>query len=175
MKKQHDPPVETEPARRFAAPSALGPRTRTGPDARTGVDTPARFPEPIPGGAATSPWIEEALRELDESDRMVEEDNLPEIEPETKTKVASLLRAIALRGVGTVPIVCPTESGGMAVYLHSRPAARAILIEVGNDGLGSFVCVTDEPEDRCAYEGDAGVLPFHPLLLQCLDRLGPGR
>lgn len=181
MKKQHDPPVETEPSRRFVAPSAPGPDARNDArnDARTGAAAPARFAEPMSGDAGdspgNSPWIREALRDLDESDRMVEEDGLPEIETETKTKVANLLRVIARRGVGTAPIVYPTESGGVAVYFHSRPAARAILIEVGNGGRGSFVYVTDEHEDRCACDCDAAVLPRHPLLLRCLDELGPGR
>lgn len=133
-----------------------------------------RSVEPSPGSADRSPWLAEALRELDEIHEAVAEDALPEIEPGTKTNAANLLRAIALRGVRTAPIVYPTESGEVAVYLHSRSADCAILLEIGNDGRGSFVWVPDRFEDRCAHAGDAADLPRNRSLQECLDRLDPG-
>lgn len=85
-----------------------------------------------------------------------------------------LLRAIARRGVRTAPIVYPTESGEVAAYFHSRPADCAIRIEIGNDGHGSFVSVSDRYGDRYAQHRDAADFPRDPLLWKCLDRLEPG-
>ena len=133
-----------------------------------------RSVEPSPESSGSSPWLADALRELDENDEAVAEDALPEIEPGTKTKAANLLRAIALRGVRTAPIVYPTESGEVAVYLHSRAADCAILLEIGNDGRGSFVCVSDRYGDRYAQNRDAADLPRDRSLQECLDRLDPG-
>ena len=133
-----------------------------------------RSVEPSPESAGRSPWIVDALREVEEIHLAVAEDALPEIEPGTKTNVANLLRAIARRGVRTAPIVCPTESGEVAVYFHSRAADCAILIDIGNDGRGSFVCVPDRFADRCAHAGDAADLPRDRSLQECPDRLDPG-
>lgn len=113
----------------------------------------------------------DALREVDEIDRTVREDIVPEIAPETKAIVSNLLRAIALRGVRTAPVVYPTEAGEVAVYFNSRLTSCAILIEIGNDGRGSFVCVTDREEDRCAHYCSASILPHNILLWNWLDRL----
>lgn len=149
----------------------VGP-TEPKPDA--GSDAQARSVEPSQRGAVASPWITEALGEVEAIDQAVEEDDLPKIEPETKTKVKSLLRAIALKGVATVPIVYPTEWGEVAVYFHSKLAACAIRIKIGNDGRGSFVYVPDKYEDRCAHYCDATVLPDHIVLHRCLDKLSLG-
>ena len=130
--------------------------------------------EPPPESADRAPWLTEALRELDEIHLAIAEDALPEIEPGTKTNAANLLRAIARRGVRPAPIVYPTESGEVAVYLHSRSADCAILIEIGNDGRGSFVCVSDRYGDRYAQNRDAADLPRDRSLQECLDRLDPG-
>ena len=148
-----------------------GRREGRAPDAEAGV----RLAEPSPESAGRSPWLADALREVDEIDLAVAEDALPEIEPRTKTKVANLLRAIALRGVRTVPIVYPTESGEVAVYFHSRSADCAIRIRIGNDGRGSFVCVSDRYGDRSAQHPDAADLSRDRSLQECLDRLDPGR
>lgn len=164
-KKLYDPRGAAELWRRIVVPADQK------LDAKSGAEVQARLAEPSQGSACTSPWINEALKDLDEIDLAVEEDDLPEIESETKATVESLLRAIALKGVGTAPIVYPTESGEVAVYFHSRLAACAILIEVGNDGRGSFVCVTDKHEDRCATYCNATVLPNHILLHMWLDKL----
>ena len=129
---------------------------------------------PSPESADRSPWLADALRELDEIHLAVAEDALPEIEPGTKTNAANLLRAIARRGVRTVPIVYPTESGEVAVYFHSRAADCAIRIRVGNDGRGSFVGVSDRYGDRSAQHRDAADLPRDRSLQECLDRLDPG-
>lgn len=133
-----------------------------------------RSVELSPESSGSSLWLADALREVEEIHLAVAEDALPEIEPGTKTNVANLLRAIALRGVRTAPIVYPTESGEVAVYFHSRAADCAILIDIGNDGRGSFVCVPDRFEDRCARAGDAADLPRDRSLQECLDRLDPG-
>lgn len=141
------------------------------PNARSNASAQTRSADQSQCGAGESPWLTDALREVEEIDQAVEEDNLPEIESKTKMNVESLLRAIARKGVATVPIVYPTESGEVAVYFHSRLAACAILIEVGNDGRGSFVCVTDEHDGHCADNCDATFLPRHTLLRKCLDKL----
>ena len=144
-------------------------------DRASEAETRAGLAEPAPESAGRAPWLADAFRELDEIDREVEEDALPEIETGTKTKVANLLRAIARRGVRTAPIVCPTESGEVAVYFDSRAADCAIRIRIGNDGRGSFVCVPERFEDRCAHSGDAADLPRDRSLQECLDRLDSGR
>ena len=146
-----------------------------GPDDRASdAEARGRPVEPSPASADRARWLTDALREVDEIAEAVAEDALPEIETGTKTKVANLLRAIARRGVRTAPIVYPTESGEVAVYLHSRAADCAIRIRIGNDGRGSFVCVPERFEDRCARAGDAADLRRDRSLQECLDRLDPG-
>ncbi len=166
---QYDPWAKTDLSQCVVVPA------ESRPDTGSGTEAQIRSAEPSQGGARTSPWITEALKEVEEIDQAVEEDNLPAIEPKTKTNVRSLLRAIARKGVATVPIVYPTEWSEVAVYFHSKLAACAIRIKVGNDGRGSFVYVPERYEDRCAHYCDATVLPDHIVLHKCLDKLNLDR
>lgn len=159
--KRLDPWTKTAFPRRFLVPV----------EAAHHANNQVRLAELTQDNRNRSTWIMDALREVDEIDQTVKEDSLPEIAPETKARVSNLLRTIALRGTRTAPVVYPTEAGEVAVYFNSRPMSCAILIEIGNDGRGSFVCVTDKEEDRCAYYCDSSNLSHNILLWNWLDRL----
>lgn len=101
-------------------------------------------------------WLETALAELNDIDREVAAESLPEIIPRTKDQARRILNALATPSV--VPTVYPTEDGEIALYFKSPVAKSSVLVLVGNDGQGACFAYVNGKNRRARYE-DALELP----------------
>lgn len=101
-------------------------------------------------------WLDTALAELNDIDREVAAESLPEIIPHTKDQARKILFALAPQTV--VPTVYPTEDGEIALYFKPPAAKSAVLIVVANDGQAACFSYVNGKNRRARYE-DASELP----------------
>ena len=101
-------------------------------------------------------WLKTALAELNDIDKEVAEDNLPEIARGTKDQARRIIVALANQSIA--PTVYPTEDGEIGLYFKSPVVTSAVLIVVGNDGQGACFSHVKGKNPRARYD-DASELP----------------
>ncbi|MCY4487284.1 MAG: hypothetical protein OXF11_09245 [Deltaproteobacteria bacterium] len=106
--------------------------------------------------AQSGEWLETALAELNDIDREVAAESLPEIISRTKDQARRILFALATQTV--IPTVYPTEDGEIALYFKPPAARSAVFIVVANDGQAACFSYVNGKNRRARYE-DASELP----------------
>ena len=84
-------------------------------------------------------WLPGALRELDDIDKEIEEEGLPEVNEIARSEARRVLIALSRQPVA--PMVCPTEDGEVSVYFKAPGGRGALHLLFDNDGAAAWFSV----------------------------------
>ena len=124
-------------------------------------DSPKRPPiqaeTPQPPFSERSTWFTEASRELEEIDSETAEGGLSHINANAKSEARRILSKLS-RTVLIAPTVYPTLDGEIAIQFDAPLVARAVVIELNNDGQAACFASIDGRNRRARYS-DSSDLP----------------
>ena len=84
-------------------------------------------------------WLPGTLRELDDIDKEIEEEGLPEVNEIARSEARRVLIALSRQPVA--PMVCPTEDGEVSVYFKAPGRRGALHLLFDNDGAAAWFSV----------------------------------
>ena len=82
-------------------------------------------------------WLDEALKELEELDDEIDEEELPGIALEVKKEAKRI--TIELANQPIAPSIYPTQDGEIALHFKSPVSPSTVVVLLSNDGQG--VCI----------------------------------
>lgn len=140
------------------------------PQGGIGLATPLnQRPSGVSSRALDSPWIEDALQELDRVDQEAEEEGFPPRSESSKMNARKILLALKAWPFPASAIY-PTQDDEVAILFQKPAAKSAVLILCDSDGGGACFSTIAGKKRRIRYD-DANDPP-DAFLRQELIRLG---